>query len=243
MRYGWAESFGAPMQLDRSLISDLPLFATLAPSELDDILSRARAQHYPKNSPVFTQDEAAHSFFVLLHGRLRVTQVTPEGQQIVMRFVSPGEIFGVAMALRRSTYPATATAVTDSLALVWPSEAWPALVAAHPALAVNVMQSMGARLQEAHTRLREISTEEVERRIAHAVLRLAEESGRRTTCGTLIDFPLSRQDIAEMTGSTVHTVSRIMSAWEAQGLVEGGRQRIVVRDTVRLKALADAPLA
>ncbi len=227
------------MQLDRTLISDLPVFAGLTPEALDDILGRARSQHYPKNDSVFTQDEPAHSFFVLLHGRLRVSQVTPEGQQIVMRFVSPGEMFGVAMALRRGTYPATATAVVDSLSLVWPTESWPELVAAHPALAVNLMESMGARLQEAHTRLREISTEEVERRIAHAVVRLAEESGRATPKGRLIDFPLSRQDIAEMTGTTLHTASRIMSAWEAQGLVEGGRQRIVVRDLPRLKAMAE----
>ena len=228
------------MQLDRALISDLPVFAGLATAALDDVLSRARSQHYPKSSNVFTQDEPAHSFFVLLHGRLRVSQVTPEGQQIVMRFVSPGEMFGVAMALRRDTYPATATAVVDSLALVWPTESWPELVAAHPLLAVNLMESMGARLQEAHTRLREISTEEVERRIAHAVARLAEDSGRETPTGWLIDFPLSRQDIAEMTGTTLHTVSRIMSAWDAQGLVASGRQRIVVRDLPRLKALAEA---
>ncbi|MCZ7658346.1 MAG: Crp/Fnr family transcriptional regulator [Xanthobacteraceae bacterium] len=228
------------MPLDRSLISDLPIFATLDGEALDDILGRARTQLFTRSTSVFTQDEAAHSFFVLLHGRLRVTQVTPEGQQIVMRFVGPGEIFGVAMALRRATYPATATAVVDSLALAWPSAAWAPLVAAYPPLAVNALQTMGARLQEAQTRLREISTEEVERRIAHAVLRLAAESGRETADGLLIDFPLSRQDLAEMTGTTLHTVSRIVSAWEHRGLVEGGRQRIVVRDLRGLKGLVEA---
>lgn len=228
------------MPLDRSLISDLPIFATLDGEALDDILGRARTQLFTRSTSVFTQDEAAHSFFVLLHGRLRVTQVTPEGQQIVMRFVGPGEIFGVAMALRRATYPATATAVVDSLALAWPSAAWAPLVAAYPPLAVNALQTMGARLQEAQTRLREISTEEVERRIAHAVLRLAAESGRETADGVLIDFPLSRQDLAEMTGTTLHTVSRIVSAWEHRGLVEGGRQRIVVRDLRGLEGLVEA---
>lgn len=228
------------MPLDRSLISDLPIFATLDGEALDDILGRARTQLFTRSTSVFTQDEAAHSFFVLLHGRLRVTQVTPEGQQIVMRFVGPGEIFGVAMALRRATYPATATAVVDSLALAWPSGAWAPLVAAYPPLAVNALQTMGARLQEAQTRLREISTEEVERRIAHAVLRLAAESGRETADGLLIDFPLSRQDLAEMTGTTLHTVSRIVSAWEHRGLVEGGRQRIVVRDLRGLEGLVEA---
>ena len=226
--------------LDRSLIADLPLFTAMAPDQLDDALATARSQHYPKGTVVFSQGENAHSFFVLLHGRLRVTQTTPSGEQIVVRFVSPGDIFGVAMALRRDTYPGTATAVIDSLALVWPSSAWAGLMARNPAFAANALQTVGSRLQEAHTRLREISTEEAERRIAHAVLRLMREAGRETPEGMLIDFPLSRQDIAEMTGTTLHTVSRIMSAWETAGLVESGRQRIVVRDAARLLAVAES---
>src|SRR5690606_27592597 len=113
--------------LDRSLISDLPLFASLTPEALDHILSFARAQHYPRNTVVFEQGAVAPFFFLLLHGRLRVTQVTPTGEQIVVRFVHPGDIFGVAMAIGRKTYPGTAIAVVDSIALTWPSEIWPKL--------------------------------------------------------------------------------------------------------------------
>jgi CRP-like cAMP-binding protein len=225
--------------LDRSLISDLPLFASLTSDALDHILSLARAQHYPKHTVVFEQGADAPLFFLLLHGRLRVTQVTPAGEQIVVRFVHPGDIFGVAMAIGRKTYPGTATAVVDSIALTWPSEIWPKLASEHPALAINTMQIMGSRLQDAHTRLREISTEEVERRVAHTVLRLAKEASHATADGAEIDFPLSRQDIAEMTGTTLHTVSRIMSAWEAAGVIESGRQRVAVRDLARLSAIAE----
>src|SRR5262249_24434612 len=103
----------------------------------------------------------------------------------------------------------------------------------------NAMRMIGGRLQEAHQRLREISTEDAERRVAHAVLKLADEAGQKSPAGTLIDFPLSRQDIAEMTATTLHTVSRIMSAWEAAGIVEGGRQRIAIRDRARLQTIAD----
>jgi CRP-like cAMP-binding protein len=101
------------------------------------------------------------------------------------------------------------------------------------------MQTIGQRLEEAHTRIREMSTEEVERRVAHAVLRLSRQAGRKEEDGIRIDFPISRQDIAEMTGTTLHTVSRILSAWEARGLVEGGRQKLLVRDMNGLSALAD----
>jgi CRP-like cAMP-binding protein len=227
------------MHLDRSLIADLPLFSAMTAEQLDDALASAHSHHYPKGTVVFSQGESAHSFFVLLHGRLRVTQTTPTGEQIVVRFVSPGDMFGVAKALSRTTYPGTATAVVDSLALVWSSSVWAGLMSNNPPFAANALQTVGNRLQEAHARIREISTEDVERRIAHAVLRLMREAGRETEDGTLIDFPLSRQDVAEMTGTTLHTVSRIVSAWEGAGLVEAGRQRIVVRDAARLSALAE----
>ena len=85
----------------------------------------------------------------------------------------------------------------------------------------------------------EMSTEQVEKRIAHALLRLVKQSGRKVEHGVEIDFPISRQDIAQMTGTTLHTVSRTLSAWETKGLVESGRQKIVVREPHKLFMLAE----
>jgi CRP-like cAMP-binding protein len=225
--------------LDRSLISGLPIFADLEAGQLDFIVAQARSIRYAKGVAVFEQDGAAESFFVLLHGHLQVVKLTPAGQQVVIRYVVPGEMFGIAVQIGRTTYPATATAVVDSVSLVWPSAGWPALVARCPGLMAAALQTVGSRLDDAHTRVVEMSTEEVERRIAHALLRLVKQAGRKIEDGIQIDFPISRQDVAEMTGTTLHTVSRILSSWETQGLVEGGRQRIVVRDPHRLFGLAE----
>lgn len=225
--------------VDRSLIADLPLFAGLEPEGLDEMMREAQPVRYPKGTNVFQQDAEARSFFVLLHGHLRVVKLTPDGQQVVVRFVAPGDMFGVAAAIGRTTYPATATAAVDSLALVWPSTAWPRLVARHPQLAVNTLMTVGSRLGEAHTRVLEMSTEQVERRVAHTLLRLAQQGGRKVPAGVEIDFPISRQDVAEMTGTTLYTVSRILAAWEGRGLIEGGRQRIVVREPHKLFLLAE----
>ena len=101
------------------------------------------------------------------------------------------------------------------------------------------METVGQRLQDAHVRIRELSTEQVERRVAHALLRLIQQAGRKTDDGIVIDFPVTRQDIAEMTGTTLHTVSRVMAGWEAKGLVEGGRQKLLVRDAAGLATLAE----
>ena len=225
--------------VDRSLIADLPLFAGLEADALDDILKDARAVRHAKNSAVFEQGAEADAFFVLLNGHVRASKTTPGGHQVVVRYVTPGETFGVAVAIGLSHYPATATAVDDSVVLAWPSSAWPRLVAQYPALAGNTLQAVGERLQDSHTRVIEMSTEQVERRVAHALLRLVQQAGRKVEAGIAIDFPISRQDIAEMTGTTLHTVSRILSAWEERGLVESGRQRMVVRDPHKLFTLTE----
>src|SRR6185369_12286638 len=226
-------------EVDASLVADLPMFAGFSGEELAEILREARSSRYPRNSEVFSQGDEAHSFFLLLHGHVRASKTTPSGEQVVMRYVSPGEVFGVAPAMGLKQYPATATAVDDSVVLAWPSAAWPRLVAKYPALATNTLQTVGRRLQETHTRVIEMSTEQVERRIAHALLRLAKQAGRKVEQGIEIDFPISRQDIAEMTGTTLHTVSRILSAWEQQGLVESSRQRITLREPHKLSSLAE----
>lgn len=225
--------------LDRSLIRAMALFEKMSDAELDDVLATARSHRFQRGEAVFEQGKEATEFFVLLHGRLKVTRVTPNGQQIVVRMVNPGDLFGIAKALQRSDYPGTATAASESLVLAWPMTSWDTFLEHHPSLAVNAMQTVGQRLQEAHTRITEMSTEDVERRVAHAVLRLVQQSGRKEPDGIRIDFPVSRQDIAEMTGTTLHTVSRLFSAWEEEGLVKGGRQKLLVTDPHRLMLRAE----
>src|SRR3546814_1490920 len=100
------------------------------------------------------------------------------------------------------------------------------------------MRTMGGRLKDTHARLRELQTERVERRIAHAIARLVAQAGRRVEGGILIDFPVSRQDIAEMTGTTLHTVSRTLSAWQERGIVKPGRQKLTVVDPHGLVVIA-----
>ncbi|TDR94077.1 Crp/Fnr family transcriptional regulator [Enterovirga rhinocerotis] len=224
--------------IDAARIAGLPVFSGASPAQIEAILAEARQTAYPKRHPIFRQGDRAESFWLLLEGRLRAIKLTPEGEQVIVRHVGPGELFGIAVAMGRPVYPATAMPLVDSHALVWPSSAWHRLVERCPPFATAALHAVGDRLSDAHAQVVEMSTQSVERRIAHALLRLAGQAGRPLPSGTEIDMPLSRQDIAEMTGTTLHTVSRILSAWEARGLVGGGRRRIHILDAERLTALA-----
>lgn len=223
---------------ERLLLEQVALFRGLSPIALDEVARMAHVVEHPRGEAFFRQDTQADRFFVLVQGRVRIVQVTVDGQQVVVHYVNPGEMFGFASVFGDARYPGTAEVVDEARALTWDGAATRALMQRHPALALNALETLGARLREAQQRLRELSTERVERRVARAVLRLAKQAGKAVEGGVRIDFPLSRQDLAELTGTTLHTVSRILSAWEGQGLVETGRQRVVVRDEAGLERVA-----
>jgi CRP-like cAMP-binding protein len=227
------------MPLDRSLISGLPAFAGLDGRDLDTILSRARSSRFAKDSEVFGQDEEATSFFLLLSGHIRVVRTSPEGHQVIARYITEGELFGIAIAMGRTTYPASAVAAVDCVVLAWPNSAWADLQSRYPAFGASAYKTIGARLQETQAQVMEMSTQQVEQRIAHALLRIVSQSGRKTAEGIEIDFPITRQDIAEMTGTTLHTVSRLLSAWEDQGIVRSQRQKVMVTDPHALMLVAE----
>lgn len=158
-----------------------------------------------------------------------MTQVTPEGEQVILHFVSSGEMFGGCAVFGDKEYPGSAQAVEDSTALTWDIDTVRGLVGRFPRIGANALQNVVVRLRETQDRYSELATERVERRVAKAVIRLAEQNGHQVNKGTLIDFPISKQDIAEMTGTTLYSVSRILSGWESKGWVEAGRMKLIVR--------------
>ena len=225
--------------LDRSLISGIPPFQDLDGEALDRILRDARSSRYAKNATVFEQEEEANSFYFLLSGHIRVVRTAPDGHQVIARYINEGELFGIAVAMGRKTFPASAIAAIDCVVLCWPNREWTELLSRFPSIGSSAYETIGNRLQDTQARVMEMSTAQVEQRIANALLKLVKQAGRKTVDGIEIDFPITRQDIAEMTGTTLHTVSRLLSAWEDEGIVRGGRQKVIVRNPHKLLLIAE----
>jgi CRP-like cAMP-binding protein len=223
----------------RNVLEPVPLFASLDSAAMRDVSEAARIRHVQGGASFFREGDPADSFFVVQAGSVKLSQVTPEGHQVVLRLIGPGDAFGGVAAFGGGTYPVTAEAVTDVSALEWPGTVMTSLMEKYPKLALNALRMVAARLHELQVQYRQLATEKVERRVARALLRLVEHAGRRTDSGVLIDLPLSREDIAEMTGTTLYTVSRIISRFEADGIVEAGRQRVVIRNPHALMSVAD----
>jgi len=228
-------------KLDESLLAGVPPFSLLARAQIREILDHASARRYDEGTTIFGEGQGADRFYLLLDGYLRVVRTTPGGDQIIVLHISPGQLFGIAPALQRDTYPASAVAAAECLALSWPTPLWSEFSTAYPGFATESYKTLGTRLGQIQDTLSDMATKAVEKRVASAVLRLANQGGRKSDKGIEIAFPVTRQNISDMTGTTLHTVSRLLSAWQKEGIVESTRKRIVVTDPHALVLLSDVP--
>jgi CRP-like cAMP-binding protein len=221
------------------LLASIDFFDQLSFQDLDEIASKATHRDYERNTYLFHQGDHARRFCVLVKGKVKLTQVTEDGQQIILRYVSPGEAFAVIAVLSKIPYPVTASTVNRVSLLSWEDQVMLDLMKKYPQLAINSLSILATRIQEFQDRFRELATERVERRIARALLRLASQTGRKLDQGILIDITLSRQDLAEMTGTTLYTVSRTLSRWEKDGLVSSQREQVTILTPHQLVVIAE----
>ncbi|MBT8413179.1 MAG: Crp/Fnr family transcriptional regulator [Boseongicola sp.] len=225
---------------DPSLISDLPPFRALSVEDIGTILEHSARVVVSSGGSFFYEGDDADRFFLLLDGYVRVVRITEHGEQIVALHIAAGQLFGIAKALSRNTYPATAEAARDCFALSWPTSLWDTFGRDYPGFLTETYRIVGFRVGEMNDRIVEMATLHVEQRIANALLRLVNQAGKATEHGIEIDFPITRRDVSEMTGTTLHTVSRLLSAWESEGLVISGRRKIIVSQPHLLMERASA---
>jgi CRP-like cAMP-binding protein len=224
----------------REVLSQSNLFAGAAPATLEAVRASAISRAVEEDGFFFFQGDPATHVYVLVEGRAKLLQVSPAGQQVIMRLLTAGEAFGgIALLKPQAGYPVSAQAVEDSTALAWEASTLRGLAEKDPAIALNTTEVISSYMTQVQDRYRELATEKVERRIARTLLRLASQSGRKVAEGVLIDIPLTRQDIAQMTGTTLFTVSRTVSEWERQGLLEVGRERVIITNPHGLVRIAE----
>jgi CRP/FNR family transcriptional regulator, nitrogen oxide reductase regulator len=225
--------------IDPNRLRGADMFDRLDDEALAAVMAAGTVRPLPAGRLVFAQGDPGATCHSLLEGRVKIVQARPDGNQSVIRFIGPGEMYGTVAALMDKPFPADAVAVVESLEIYWTVAAMRQLMARFPEIAMQSAASAGHRLFELQDRVGEMAGEKVEQRIARTLLRLVEKAGRRTSEGVEIDFPITRQELAEMAGSTLHTVSRTLAAWDERGVTGSARRRIVVRKLNALVDLAD----
>jgi CRP-like cAMP-binding protein len=222
-----------------SAFSHARVFAGLDSSELAEIGASFRSRTYARGSKLFLQGQPAAVYYLVGEGQVKVLQTSSDGFDVILHIFGPGELIGALPMLGEGTYPGTAVGLTEVVAFSISSEDFEVILKRFPAVTVNLLHFAAGIIQASHARLRELATERVERRIARAIARLASQTGVKTEEGITLSVPLSRQDLAELTGTTLFTVSRTLKAWERKGIVRASRASLTVLHPHALIAIGE----
>ncbi len=233
-----AASTNSATRVSDGQLADMELFASLTAQALADVAARGRVQALAAGTTLFVQGAPADRCHAVLSGRIRITQSGEEGGQLIVRFVGPSEMFGTVALFTDRRYPATAVTVIETVEISWTEPDLLALIHRYPQIALNLVQTVGARLREVQERLREVATQRVERRIAHALLRLASRASSSRAESAEIAFPLTRQDVAELCGATLYTASRVLKGWEREGYIATRRSRLAILNLQAIRHIA-----
>ena len=221
-----------------SLVEEFPLFEGIAPQDRREILSAARAEHYPRRQIIFSQGEPIRQIILLSFGCVKITQSGQSGFEVILRLSGRGELVGTTGLCLRCNHCSTARAVRDSSALVWEAAVFESLSERFPNLRRNRLRILNECLLDLEERFREISTEKVAPRLGREIVRLLGQVGRRVN--GYVEINLSREELAQLTGTTLFTVCRLLSQWERQSLVSTGRETVMVRNVAGLVRLYES---
>ena len=229
------------MKISSKDLKQVVVFQHATDEDLELILKNSITRSIEEGSFFFMQGDEADYLYILLSGQVKLMQSNPNGQQVNLRTISPWQMFGALGAVRATgaAYPASAQTLEDCTALAISSLFLRSMLETRPYLSFDLMNLMTSYIQEMQARYRELATEKVEQRVANALVRLAGQAGIRSDKEAGIELSFSRQDVAEMTGTTLYTVSRLLSEWERQGILKTGRERIAIINPHELVRIAD----
>ncbi len=222
------------------LLARLPLLAGLTERASTDLASQSRVDRYERETVIFNQSDPCDRFWLLAEGRVKIVHQSDDGRDVILEMISPGEVFGGA-AFFMLAHPATARTMTEVETISFSSEVYARLIRANPEVAQKLIRMLGGRLHSLMG-LQVLAGERVERRLAHILLKLANRAGRAEPGDSvLITLPLTRQDLADMAGTTLETAIRTLSRFREQGWVETQRGGyILIRDLEQLRLQAGA---
>ena len=210
------------------LLETSPIFSRLSPDDRRKIAAVATVREYGRGEIIFEQESASDAFYAIAAGRAKIFKQMPNGKDVILEVFGPGDPLGAVAAYMERPFPACAAALEDTTCLVIPRADFFRLLEQHPSLVRGLLLGLTTRLVELTSRLAELTGGRIEPRFARLFVKLADEMGRAQRGGTFIPLSLSRQELADMTGTTIETCIRIMSRWGKENIVRTEKDGFVV---------------
>jgi CRP/FNR family transcriptional regulator len=219
-------------------LKKIDLFKNLSDEDLKELEPYLVTTAFKKKEDIFSEGDQPEWFYIVAKGKVKITKLSHEGKEIILEVISPTDIFGGVAVLRNFPYPANAVAMEDSEVVKITRKNLMRLVDRFPNLMYCIALQLGDRMKSSYDSLKNIALERVEARIAALLLKLANKVGIETKEGLQIDMRLTKQDVADMVGTTVETSIRTFSKFKKQGLVADKAGKIVIRDREGLAELS-----
>ena len=221
------------------LARQFALFAELTPAEFELIIGPAREKRFSRRETIYTEGDPVRHVTMLLSGFVKVTQMGLNGNEVILRLNGAGEIVGSYRVCANCIHCSTAQAVQPCVALIWDANVFEKLLARIPTFRRNTVRALEERLLEMEQRFREVSTEKVGSRLSSELVRISDRL-RRSPNNGCVEITLSRAELAQLTGTTLFTVSRLLCQWQTQGIVRVRRESVLVQDFAALTQISQA---
>ena len=215
------------------LLKRLPIFSNLDDDKLSELAGLATERSFQPNESIFWEEDAPDYFYVIIKGRVKVLKHTSSGREFIIAFFGPGEMFGEVAIFGDQSYPASAQAVAATKVVGVNKEDFRSFLLNHPQVALRIINVLGGRLRDAQNRLRDFAGERVEQRLASILLMLSAKLG--------LTLPFTRQEIADMAGTTTETAIRVMGHFKERGIIRSIRGKVIILDSEKLRLLSEGP--
>ena len=217
-------------------VQQFALFSGVSLADCTNIVSSAHERDFARRQTIFFEGDPVQQILLLTSGCVKVTQFGQNGSEVILRLNGPGEVLGSLGHCTRANHCSTAQALQASRALIWDAAVFESISERFPVLRRNTARILGERLHELEERFREMSTEKVAPRLSSQLVRLLNQVGRRVNGH--VEISLSREELPQLTGTTLFTVSRLLSQWEQRGIISARREAVSVRDLPALVELS-----
>jgi CRP-like cAMP-binding protein len=219
------------------VLSTFPLFAGLTSTECRQMAEIARQRTFERDDLIFAQGQPFRHLVLIVSGCVKLTRLSANGREVILWMRGSSDAIDIAGNLPFSTHTCTARAVLRSRLLVWDWSTLDTVIASSPRISGNICSILLAQMGELQERYREISTDKVAKRVASTLIRLMKQVGTSSGLGT--EIFLSREEIAQISGTTLFTVSRLISRWGDLGIVLPRREAVLILDPARLMDVSD----
>lgn len=220
-----------------ALVQHFPLFEGILPANCREIVSAAHEKRFARRETIFLDGDLVQHVVLLTSGTAKVVQFGQSGTEVILALKGPGDVVGTMGLRSQNRHTSMAQTLTQATALVWEATAFEAISQRYLNLRTNMMHILCLQHHELEERYREVSTEKVSARLSHQLIRLLNQVGRRVSGG--VEIRLSREELAQLTGTTLFTVSRLLSDWDQRGILSARRQAVAVHNLQALAQLGE----